>query len=221
MAWALGYPVLDTDQLQGIEFLAPSLAVIASEQFVTYGLSGVEGMESVSVVNVGNGTVNLSEVNGLLIYAPNGTSINFDVSNIVAKALEVGIPILGSSVGMHLLNMALGGDSARCTPEHASEDTTTRRRNSIFLALGTKVSSTIGGSGWLSINCEHQQSIAQKDLAHGAMTAAIADDRIIEAFEIPGHRWVIGVQWDVFGATRLPSGFNNVWLAFIERLVGK
>ena len=52
------------------------------------------------------------------------------------------------------------------------------------------------------------------------MPAAMSDDRVVEAFEMPGFHWVFGVQWDVFGATRLPRGFDSVLIAFIERAMG-
>ena len=52
------------------------------------------------------------------------------------------------------------------------------------------------------------------------MASAIADDRVVEAFEMPGHQWVIGVQWDVFSANPMPRGFDAVWMAFMERVAG-
>ena len=182
-------------------------------------LNGLDETECVSVEIVRDDSSKLpAGVCGLLIYVANGSSINTDISKIVAEALETDIPILGSATGMHMLNVALGGDPAGSTPKHEQSKS---GRNSIFLAPGAKTSSTIGGSGWLSINCDHKDGIAQSGLAPGAMASAMADDRIVEAFEMPGHRWVLGVQWDVFGATRLPRGFDNVWLAFIERVEGK
>ncbi len=157
---------------------------------------------------------------GLLIYAPNDHPSEIDASGVVRVALEAEIPILGSAAGMHRLNVALGGDVARKTPDHVADETKRRNRSSIFLAPGAKVSSTIGGSGWLSLECDHQEGIRQPDLAPGMMPAAMSDDRVVEAFEMPGFHWVFGVQWDVFGATRLPRGFDNVLVAFIERAMG-
>ncbi len=158
---------------------------------------------------------------GLLIYAPDDGVSGMDVSGVVRLALAAEIPILGSAVGMHRLNVALGGDVARQTPEHVADETKRRNRKSIFLAPGAKVSSTIGGSGWLSLECDHREGIWQSGLAAGVMASAIGDDRVVEAFEMPGFHWVFGVQWDVFGATRMPRGFDNVLMAFVERAMGK
>ncbi len=157
---------------------------------------------------------------GLLIYAPNDHMSGMDISGIVRVALEAEIPILGSAVGMHWLNVALGGDISRPIPENVADETKRRNRRSIFLAPGAKVSSTIGGSGWLSLECDHQKGIRQSDLAPSMMPAAMSDDRVVVAFEMPGFHWVFGVQWDVFGATRLPRGFDGVLIAFIERAIG-
>ncbi len=202
--------------------MKPTLAVVAPERFLAQGLVGIEGIESVSVLNVSKCPTGLpAGTTGLLIYAPDDQRVDVDISRLVDEAFKIGIPILGSAGGSHTLNVALGGDDAEETPCHVPYEESDRQRNSIFLAPGAKVSSTIGGSGWLSINCHHHSGISQASLAPETMASAIADDRIVEAFEMPGHRWVIGVQWDIFGATRLPRGFDSVWLAFIERVAGK
>lgn len=159
-------------------------------------------------------------MSGLLIYDPNDHLNGIDVSGVVRVAIEAEIPILGSAAGMHRLNVALGGNTARPTPDHVVDESQRPNRRSIFLAPGAKVSSTIGGSGWLSLGCDHQEGIRHSDLAPGMMPAAMSDDRVVEAFEMPGFHWVFGVQWDVFGATRLPRGFDSVLMAFIERAMG-
>jgi gamma-glutamyl-gamma-aminobutyrate hydrolase PuuD len=196
--------------------------VVTPEHFTLQGMNGVDGIESVAIADVWDSERGFtSPIDGLFIYADESGALTPELSMIVKTAKEANVPILGSAAGMHLLNTALCGDVARATPGHTSDDQPRSGRKSIFLAPGAKVSSTIGGSGWLSINCDHDRGIAQKELAPGAMTAAIADDRIVEAFEMPGHRWIIGVQWDVFRANRLPRGFDNVWMAFNERVTGK
>ena len=98
-----------------------------------------------------------------------------------------------------------------------------RNRKPMFLAPGAKVSSTIGGSGWLSLECNHQEGIRHSDLAPDMMPAAISDDRVVEAFEMPGFHWVFGVQWDVFWrnsiASRVRQRFGGVYRARDRQLV--
>ena len=158
---------------------------------------------------------------GLLIYAPDGSDFNPDgTSGAVDAALSAGLPILASASGMHLLNQAMDGDAPKSNVAHSSAHDGEILRTPVFLAPGAKVSSMIGGSGWVSIECDHEKAVYQAGLAPGLMPSVIDADRVVKAFEAPGHGWVIGVQWDVFSANRMPRGFDAVWLAFAERVAG-
>ncbi len=182
-------------------------------------MCGEYGVDDVSIVSVvGEGLP--SGVAGLFLYAGDGALLDRDVKEVVGDAVAAGIPVLASDGGMHCLNVALGGDVAKEVTGHVSSGEGFRKRMTLFLAPGAKVSSTIGGSGLLGFPCDHRKGIPQAGLAPGLMAAALADDRVVEAFEMPGHRWVMGVQWDVFGAKRLPRGFDAIWLAFMERVTG-
>ncbi len=197
--------------------------VVVSHEPIAFGDLDIEcDLARAEIVEVGCHNPRLPvDAAGLLIYGPNESRLAGDIGEIAKAALDAGIPVLASGSGMHALNVALGGDQPRRMTEHAvSTDSETVRR-SVFLAPGAKVSSTIGGSGWLTVRYDHCTGINQSGLAPGAMAAAITEDRVIEAFEMPGHRWVIGVQWDIFGATRLPRGFDNVLIAFLERAIGE
>lgn len=197
----------------------PSFAVIAPDKFGLDQLKVENGVTESKAVRVAGGRLP-EDVAGLLIYAPDGERLRSEnVSKAVEDALTAGIPILASADGMHHLNVVLGGEEAKETPTHKLRNKDgPRKRNSVFLSIGTKVSSTIGGSGWVGVECDHEMGVPQSRLAPGLMMSAMADDRIVEAFEMPGHRWVIGVQWDLFCANRLPRGFDAVWLAFFERV---
>ena len=197
------------------------IAVAAPDTFAPDRLVNDYNIDRENIVKLGSDQSELpDQTSGLLIYAPNGSVSGVDVTEVVRLASLAEIPILGSATGMHWLNVALGGDIARPTPEHVVDKTMRRNRKSIFLAPGAKVSSTIGGSGWLSLECDHREGILQSGLAPGMMASAIGDDRVVVAFEKPGFHWVFGVQWDVFGATPLPRGFDSVLIAFIERSIG-
>ena len=158
---------------------------------------------------------------GLLMHESSDQPLRFDVEALVAEALEANIPILASGSGMHILNTAMRGDDPRPTPQHIGGVKGDMVRNSVFLAPGAKVSSTIGGSGWLTIPCRHSSGLSQARLAPGLMTSMISDDRDVEAFEMPGRRWVIGVQWDVLGAIKMPRGFDGILMSFVERATGQ
>lgn len=197
----------------------PAKIVVVSPSPLTADDFGSETkIEPESIANVDSTGGHLPEgTSGLLIFARGEDSPNSEVGSLVGEALEADIPILASGSGMHLLNVALRGDGARPTPEHTGDKDGDTVRQSIFLAPGAKVSSTIGGSGWLTIPCCHSTGVFQSGLAPGVMAGAIADDRVVEAFEMPGQRWVIGVQWDVLGAIKMPRGFDSILMAFVER----
>ena len=192
--------------------------VVAPEGVRLDQIAGDFGFGEVSMHSV-EGEVFPDDAAGLMIYARDAVAFERDVTGLVREALEMGVPVLGSNGGMHLLNVALGGDEPIETPTHVGSEDSPVNRKPVFLAPGAKVCSTIGGSGWLGFPCDHRKGIPQARLAPDLMVAAMADDRVVEAFEMPGHRWVIGVQWDVFGAKRLPRGFDAILLAFLERVM--
>jgi putative glutamine amidotransferase len=45
----------------------------------------------------------------------------------------------------------------------------------------------------LPVPCCHHQAIGE--LGQGLVVTARADDGVIEAIELPSHRFVVGVQW--------------------------
>ena len=200
----------------------PTLAVIAPDEFGLDQLVIEPGLAVPSAVRF-DGEGLPQDVAGLLIYAPDGMRLTSEnVSKAVEDALMADIPILACAAGMNHLNVVLGGEEAKETTTHTLGDNNdSRKRKTVFLALGTKVSSTIGGSGWVGVECDHEMGVPHARLAPGLMMSAMADDRVVEAFEMPGHRWVIGVQWDLLGANRLPRGFDAIWLAFLERVTGE
>ena len=54
-------------------------------------------------------------------------------------------------------------------------------------------------------------------MAPDLLASAFAEDRVIEAVELPGRHWVVGVQWRAHLIEELPSGFDSLLLAFVER----
>ncbi len=56
---------------------------------------------------------------------------------------------------------------------------------------GTRVAGVFGPSP--TVLCSHHQSIAAS--GRGLVTTASAADGVIEAVELPGARFVLGVQW--------------------------
>jgi gamma-glutamyl-gamma-aminobutyrate hydrolase PuuD len=115
---------------------------------------------------------------------------------VLRRALERGIPVLGVCRGVQLLNVALGGTLVQHLPDavgHAGHNpapgvfgTTT-----VTLDPGGRVGAAVGPS--VSVQCHHHQAIDR--LAEGLVVTGRAADGTVEAVELDGHPFVLGVQW--------------------------
>jgi putative glutamine amidotransferase len=120
---------------------------------------------------------------------------------LLHQAIRKGIPFLGVCRGLQVINIALSGT--------IYEDILDQRANSLqhsnfpekprdYLAHSIEIVPDSRLSQWLGqptaqVNSLHHQGI--KDLAPGLKASAYASDGLIEAFEIPDHRFSLAVQW--------------------------
>jgi putative glutamine amidotransferase len=112
------------------------------------------------------------------------------------------MPFLAICRGIQVLNVALGGSLVQDIPsqvpdalQHSFDRTTTPRD---YLAHPVKIdpSSQLARVMQLEVaqtNSWHHQSI--KQAADKLLVTAVAPDGVIEAVEVPGRRYAIGVQW--------------------------
>ena len=154
---------------------------------------------------------------GLLLAGEGDETPGPAVSAAVLRAAGMGKPVLGIGWGMYAINEAYGGGPPACVDGHGPEPGGASGRHRIFLAPGAKLSYTIGGSGWVTVNSAHRLGITEAQLGPDLLASAFAEDRVIEAVELPGRNWVIGVQWRAHLIEELPSGFDSLLLAFVER----
>lgn len=145
------------------------------------------------------------------------SSFDGDVPNVLTDALKREIPVLGVGWGMHALNCALGGKP----PVPLRDASEPPAKSPIFISPGAKLSYTIAGSGWVSVPFSNTEGISANQLAPDLMASCYREDRTIAAFELPGRNWVIGVQWNAHEIDSLPSGFDSLLLALVERAVGE
>lgn len=115
-------------------------------------------------------------------------------------ARERGIPVLAICRGAQLINVTLGGklyadlqrDRAGSREHLFTEEELDRARHSVDVAAGSLLSQWMNAAGVLEVNSGHHQGICT--LAPSLTPTAIADDGLIEAFELPGEP-LVAVQW--------------------------
>ena len=106
-------------------------------------------------------------------------------------------PLLCICRGLQALNVAAGGTLHEHIPDIRDEDI---HRNEAglwamqeVLVEGDSLLAEVMGATRLRTSSGHHQAV--KDVAPGLRVTASATDGIIEALELPGHPWLIAVQW--------------------------
>ena len=119
---------------------------------------------------------------------------------LVREAIERDMPLLGICRGMQVLNVALGGSLTQHLPE--SLGSTDHRRTTgqfegndhlVDLDEGSLVA---GAAGEVvhSVPSHHHQAVDR--VGEGlALVGVSSADGVVEAIEMPGRRFVVGVQW--------------------------
>jgi putative glutamine amidotransferase len=115
---------------------------------------------------------------------------------LLAAALAVDLPVLAICRGLQVLNIARGGTLHQHLPAVVGHDGH-RLAPSVFgevkvtMTPDSATAAIFGSSA--TVLCSHHQSIDR--LGTGLIPTALADDGVIEAVELPGPPFVLGVQW--------------------------
>lgn len=118
-------------------------------------------------------------------------------------ALEDGMPILGVCRGLQILNVARGGtliqDTTALFPGALKHDyfptqgyARDHLAHDVTPALGSRIAEAFGTHPF-PVNSMHHQGI--ETVGTGLEVTATAPDGLIEALELPGDAYVVGVQW--------------------------
>jgi putative glutamine amidotransferase len=118
---------------------------------------------------------------------------------ITRAALQREQPLLGICGGQQLLNVALGGDLIQHIPEsvraclaHEQPNPRTEPGHAVEVLEGSLLHA-LGGTLRLEVNSAHHQAAGA--VGDGVVVSGRAPDGVIEAIEVPGRRFCIGVQW--------------------------
>jgi putative glutamine amidotransferase len=127
-----------------------------------------------------------------------GTSVVRDAAEetLLHAAIAADVPVLGVCRGMQVMNVALGGTLAQHLPEvvgHGGHrpQPATYGRTCVRIEADSRLGRLLGEE--TEVACYHHQAVGI--LAPELVAVGRADDGTIEAVELRGPRFAVGVQW--------------------------
>jgi len=121
---------------------------------------------------------------------------------LIEHALGGGRPLFCICRGFQLLNVVRGGSLLQHL-EDREPHRARRGEDGVSIESGwheilVRANSTLAlvtGADALRVNSRHHQAVLAATLAPDVLATGIAEDGVIEAIEVPGHPWALGVQW--------------------------
>ncbi len=119
---------------------------------------------------------------------------------LIRLAVDRNRPLLAICRGIQVLGVALGGtlyqDIGRqrpaSLPHHIIDRDGREAVHRVAVGAGTTLAA-VAGVLEFGVNSRHHQAV--RDVGPRTRVSAVAEDGVIEAVEVEGHRFAIGVQW--------------------------
>jgi putative glutamine amidotransferase len=117
---------------------------------------------------------------------------------IVSKVVGSELPVLCICRGLQILNVALGGTLIEHLPDVVGEEVPHRApprspvMHPVQIQPDSKLAEIMQGDRVETASWHHQ---ALDEVAPSLRVVATAPDGILEALEMPGHPWLVAVQW--------------------------
>ena len=116
---------------------------------------------------------------------------------LLAEALSLDLPVFAICRGMQLMNVAMRGTLQQHHPYQTTHRVRTpedpaRPAHDVAVRPGTRLAGILG-EGLCSVNSRHHQGVER--VAAALTVCATAPDGMVEAVELEGRAFVLGVQW--------------------------
>jgi putative glutamine amidotransferase len=138
---------------------------------------------------------------------------------LLGTALEHDIPVLAICHGMQLLNVLLGGTLDQHLPDVADRLDHDRDRPRAEPVHGIRVKEgslleRVLGTDEAQVNSHHHQGLEK--IGRDLEEIAWSGDGVLEAVEMQGQRWVLGVQWHPEAMAPVDEIQRRIFDAFVQ-----
>ncbi len=119
----------------------------------------------------------------------------FEMS-LIRAVIDAGLPFLAIGRGLHVLNVARGGSLVQHLPDEVGHsrhapDRVKMTQHGVHFNEDSATGKLLGARA--QVPALHHQAVRRP--GEDLVTVAWADDQVIEAVELPGRPFAIGVQW--------------------------
>lgn len=136
------------------------------------------------------------------------------------------VPVFGICRGFQAINVFAGGTLIQDVADHAGPGWSTgpAKMHPIRIEAGSTLALALADDPGnppvdLAVNTYHHQGVRADDLGPGLVATAWAegeDGDLVEAVEMPGERFVVGVQCHPERTEFSPEGLERLWSAFVS-----
>jgi putative glutamine amidotransferase len=119
--------------------------------------------------------------------------------DLARRVAATGAPALCICRGLQVLNVALGGALVEHLPDEVSGAVIHRHEpdqptaHELTILPGSKLGEILDPGPVYAATSWHHQAI--RTVAPDLVVTAAADDGVVEGVELPGHPWLVAVQW--------------------------
>src|ERR1700722_1595113 len=116
---------------------------------------------------------------------------------LTRAAIDADLPFLAVGRGMHILNVARGGTLTQHLPDRLGNQThkpdpVKMTTHDLQISAASKFGQVLGDSA--HVPAAHHQAV--DTVGTGLVAVAWTYDQVVEAVELPEHKFGIGVQWN-------------------------